>query len=603
MCGIAGAIAGRGWQPAADATGVARMRDLLAHRGPDGQGLWDGGQVILAHRRLSVVAPGPQGAQPMVDAGGRGALVYNGEIYNDAELRAELAALGWSFRGRSDAETVLAALIQWGTAALPRLRGMYAFAFCDRTRSRVLLARDPLGIKPLYYWSGVHAGSAQFAFASEIPALFRHPLVPCRPDMGGVNAYLTTIRTTFGERTLFEGVRALLPAQAIDLDLSDPGLRATRLDFYQAAEREALRTIPEASDAAHRVRDAVADSLRRHLHADVPICCMLSGGLDSSILTLLARPWVPELCTYCSGGRGQGGHGADDDFAHARLVAGRLGTRHVEVPVTRELFAERWGEMVERLGLPLSTPNEVAINEVSRSVRADANVVAISGEGADEVFAGYDAPLLAAQRYLSSAGSDPAAFAVDDAAWIAPSAKAAVVRDSRWAGDADDALVEWYRQQLSALGLGTDRLVAHQKLLRRVNLPGLLQRLDTATMLEGVEGRTPLADIRVAALAESLPLEERFLIDAAGQVRTKDVLRRAFGADLPAEVLSRRKSSFPIPFQDWMGDRAGELIRSSFARGLFSDGALHAVTANARECWRFAWPMLNVAMWSRRWWG
>ncbi len=601
MCGIAGAIAGHGSLPVPGVPGVEAMRDRLAHRGPDEHGLWDGGQVVLGHRRLTVVAPGPQGRQPMFDPAGRGALVYNGELYNDAELRAELASLGWSFRGASDAETLLASLIQWGTAALPRLRGMFAFAFCDRTRARMLLARDPLGIKPLYYWSGVHAGSAQFAFASEIPALLLHPLAPCRPDLGGINAYLTTIRTTLGERTLFEGVRAVQPAQAIDLDLSDPGLQATRLDYFPAAEREALGAIPASQDPAAQTREVVADSLRRHLHADVPVCCLLSGGLDSSILTLLASPLVPDLRTYCSGGRG--GHGADDDFTHARLVAEKLGTRHAEVPISRELFAQRWEDMIERQGLPLSTPNEVAINEVARRLRGDGNVVAISGEGADELFAGYDAPLLAAQKYLSTGGSDPAAFAVDDAAWIPPRAKPAVLRDARWAGDADDALIEWYRQQLSAQGLGTDRLAAHQKLLRRINLPGLLQRLDTATMLEGVEGRTPLADIRVAALAESLPLEERFLIDAAGHVRTKDVLRRAFGADLTGEVLARRKASFPIPFQDWIADRAGELLRSRFARDLFGDGAIHAATANARDCWRFAWPMLNVAMWSRRWWG
>ena len=196
------------------------MRDTMAHRGPDGYGLWRRSNLVLAHRRLAVVDLSPDAAQPMLSHDARYAIAYNGELYNDQELRAELHSRGVRFRTRSDTETLLHALATWGPDALPKLRGMFAFAFIDTLTQRLLLARDPLGIKPLYFRLGVHLGGGEIIFASEIPAILAHPDCPVQPDILAVSAYLTTIRTTAGNNTLFEGVRTLRAGEAMSIDLS-----------------------------------------------------------------------------------------------------------------------------------------------------------------------------------------------------------------------------------------------------------------------------------------------------------------------------------------------------------------------------------------------
>ena len=601
MCGILGLVAGMGSVPRVSEAGVIAMRDAMAHRGPDGAGLLDLGQVALAHRRLAVVDTSPNGHQPFVDPLGRGSLVYNGELYNDHELRAELAGLGWQFRTRSDTETVLAVLIQWGAAGVSRLRGMFALGFCDGVRRSFVLARDPLGIKPLYWWLDSGAGGTQMAFASEVRALLKHPDISARPDFTTIYGYVTTIRTTLGRRTLFDGIRTLLPGEVIEFDLTTPNLAARRSEVGWA--------VADGLGAPrNRVRQAIEESVTRHLRADVPTCSLLSGGLDSSIIAMLAARSDPNLSTFCAGAK-TGGALAGDDFSHAAMMAAHLGTRHAEASVDRAMFLSRWGEMVERTGLPMSTPNEVAINEVARTLRAQGNVVALSGEGADELFGGYSLAMVTAWECVRDHVADPMAKVIEESSWVPPSARSAVLSDGAWVEDAHEHLIEQYRgnfAQISseALQCGQrDGMEPYLRMLRRVNLEGLLRRLDSAMMLEGVEGRTPFADRDVAALAESLAMDCKFRHAADGKHGTKVVLREAFEAELPLEIVSREKASFPLPFQEWVGDRVGILPESALAREVFSEAAIHAVSTQPAHAWRFAWPMINIAMWGKLWWG
>jgi asparagine synthase (glutamine-hydrolysing) len=365
--------------------------------------------------------------------------------------------------------------------------------------------------------------------------------------------------------------------------------------------------LASAGDATALVRQEVADSVRRHLRSDVPISCLLSGGLDSSIVASVAMRELGSLHTYCSGATEQGAE--SDDFVVARLVAERLGTVHVEAPVTRALFARRWLEMVDATGLPLSTPNEVAINEVARRLRADGKIVTLSGEGADELFAGYEGPMRDAAAYegllpsarpewTRAAGMHPGLFQLHANAWVPLESKAALLEERVWRGlEGDAALSEFYRVEFDDAQEG-EALQRHLRFHRRINLAGLLQRLDTATMLAGVEGRTPFADARVCALAESLPMAEKF---RDGQ--TKRILRRAFAADLPREVVSRPKASFPLPFERWVEDRAHILRESALAREVFTPAAIETVARQPAPLWRLAWPMINIAMWGKVWWG
>jgi asparagine synthase (glutamine-hydrolysing) len=600
MCGILG-LAGPNLP---DDHTVAALRDLMSRRGPDGTGLWRAPGIVLAHRRLAVIDPTPAGAQPMALPDGS-ALIYNGELYNDADLRVSLASEGVRFATSCDTETILHALRRWGDLALLRLRGMFALAFFDAPRRRLTLARDPLGIKPLYYRLGPVGATPQLIFASEPRAILAHPGITARPDMVTVSGYLTTIRTTLGDRTLFDGIRTLRPGEVLTFDLSDAEPR------FLARERISVATAARGSGcSAVSVRAALEDSIHRHLRSDVPTCCLLSGGLDSSIIAAVARRRDPALHTYCSGAPAStpiDGVPQSEDFVSARLVAVHLDTRHAEAPVTRELFARRWPEMVNDLGLPLSTPNEVAIHQVARRIRADGRIVTLSGEGADELFGGYDRPLADAAAFIAGDPDDAASarFLLDSAAWMPIDAKPAILGPAIWrALEGDAALADTYRQEFaeaSAERDDADPLQSHLRFHRRVNLTGLLARLDTATMLAGVEGRTPFADVAVAALAESLPMRDKFT--PGPPARTKIVLRDAFAPDLPSEVASRPKASFPLPFQEWIQDNAAELNQSAFAREVFTQAAIAAIAARPRELWRFAWPMINIALWGRRWWG
>lgn len=600
MCGLLGmlatgptAVADREW---------ARLRDLMEHRGPDGAGLWRSGPVgpgwrtapgaeaVLAHRRLAVLDPTPAGAQPMATPDGRFVMVYNGELYNEPELRARLAAEGVALGSACDTEVVLAWLARRGAAGLADLRGMFALALVDVTQGRVLLARDPLGVKPLLWWQGRWRGAELVLFASEPRAILEHPAVTPEPDPVGISGYLTTIRTSLGERTLFKGVRMLPPGRAMEVSVAGDRLDVRVWD-------RAVEPVELPGDRAERVwfvRETVRESVVRHLRSDVPTCCLLSGGLDSAIVTRVASGCGPGLRTYCAGARSDA---ADDDFAHAGGAAAAFGTRHGEAEVDGAMFADRWLEMTRRLGTPLSTPNEVAIHEVARRLRDDGCVVTLSGEGADELFGGYD-------RVLGPAGEpriadSPGRFHLDAGAWVSLEQKRRVLRSRAWvAAGGDEWLTEWAEEEFAGVARGGEPLADHLRFQRRVNLAGLLQRLDGATMLAGVEGRTPFADAVVASVAESLPVAERFVPPD----RTKIVLREAFGAELPAAVVARAKASFPLPFQGWMAG-CGQWIRGSgLVRSLVRDEVLEAVASEPERLWHLAWPLANLAAWGEVWW-
>ncbi len=610
MCGILGLATLASGRIGMPDDAVARLRDLMTHRGPDGAGLWRSPNVVFAHRRLAVVDPSPAGAQPFVSVDGRYALVYNGELYNDAELRRELSAPphGVSFRTTCDTETVMAALACWGVEGLTRLRGMFALGFYDTLEKRLLLARDALGIKPLYFW--IAEGSEPLVlFASEPTPILAHPDVPVRPDLISVSAYLTTIRTVLSNRTMFEGVRTLRPGEALDIDLSGAELQLSLFRHWRGAPSGSFAGSFDL--AVDRVRETLHASVAAHMRSDVPTCALLSGGLDSSaIVSAVAagrasNQWSHR--TYCSGAKSA----ENSDFEFARIVAQRFNTVHTEAPITRELFGERWRSMVARQGVPLSTPNEIAINEVSRRLRADGQVVALSGEGADELFAGYDAPMTEAALYEANRKVDSGGggeHQLNANAWMPLETKPVILNEAVWRAVEQDAeLRGFYADEFATVeeecGSARSPIDAHLRFHRRINLAGLLQRLDTATMLESVEGRTPFADREVAALAESLPMSMKFTPGVgATPAGTKLALRRAFAEVLPPEVVERPKASFPLPFQEWVADHGAVLRSSPLAREIFAPAVLEMVAADPSRHWRVAWPMINLALWGERWW-
>jgi asparagine synthase (glutamine-hydrolysing) len=601
MCGIGGIVGRRDAGIGIDRPSIERMRDRLAHRGPDDAGLYWGPDhadpdAALVHRRLSIIDPTPAGHQPMATEDGRFVLVYNGELYNDAELRPILAREGVRFRSSCDTETVLHAVSRWGTDACARLRGMYAFALWDRDTRRLLLARDGFGMKPVY-WTRI---GERIAFASEIPALLIHPGITARPDWASVSAYVSTVRTGFDDRTLFEGIRSLRPGEWLTIDASGEDLaRASSFPTQPGAGTPADETLAQT----------VSGSIRAHLRSDVPWCSLLSGGLDSTILATIAAQAAGSLRTYVSGCP-DAGDGLADDFAFAAEAASAIGTTHTAVPVDAAHFAEAWPEMIASLGVPLSTPNEVAIRAVARRLRADGHAVTLSGEGADELFAGYELPMMTAHAHVvtnpGGTDEDDGDAALNSAAWLRTDHKHLFVSpDLVRASDRDALLLRAYttafrsaREEAESAGEtgATARLRAFLGVQRRVNLAGLLQRLDTSTMLESVEGRTPFADANVLRAANRLPLRELF--EPGDPPATKTALRQAFAGRIPASIATRPKRSFPLPFQTWLATAAQHAASKPFLESVYTPETIAMTCAEPARHWNLAWPMFNLAIWS-----
>lgn len=584
MCGILAIIG----QDPGDAA-VRRMRDAMAHRGPDGSGLWRATGLVMAHRRLAVIDTSVSALQPMHSACGRHAIVYNGELYNDNQLHEALRREPSAFRTTCDTETLVELLASSGLEALRALRGMYAFVWADLDKRLLHLARDPLGIKPLYW---ARTGQS-VTFASEVGAILAHPELRVRPDLLGVSAYLSTARFELDDRTMFEGVFSVRPGEVLTF----------RIDDWRAEpERSRIPAPPARSEAsAADVRTAVEQSVLAHLRTDVPICSLLSGGLDSAIIAGVASRALPGLRTYCAGS-----DTATGDPEAARAVARELGTDHRETILTREQFLETWRDSVACTGLPACTPNEVAIRLIARALRSDGQVVALTGEGADELFAGYELPMRLASEHIAQGNAEPWRFQLESNAWFATDMKRAVLLPAVWREvENDEAILGVYELLFAeASAHASGELDAHLRFQRRVNLTALLRRLDAMTMLESVEGRTPFADREVLAVAESIPLAR--LYDPANpdlSQRTKIALREAFRGRVSPVAMDREKASFPLPFQQWMLGARNVLSASSFLKQLFTPAAIHAVASDTQNLWNLAWPMMNLALWGERWWG
>jgi asparagine synthase (glutamine-hydrolysing) len=609
MCGIAIVAAVRGKTPSVSPERVQDMRDLLTARGPDDAGFWSDGQVHIGHRRLAINTPGHNRQPWLLDGNEPLVLAFNGELYGCDRLRVELERAGRRITVGSDTELLAHAIAEWGADAPRRVRGMFAYVAWLPCRQRLLVARDALGVIPLYL--AVTAG--EVIIASEPRAILGHPSMPIEPDWASVTNYLNSLRTTREQFTLFAGMECIRPGEraTIELDGESPIVRRTTW-WTPPAEDPSI----DEHDAAGLVRETVEGSVSAHLVSDVPLCALLSGGVDSTIITALALRRHPGLRTFCAGTELEGDE--PGDLTIARAVAAELGSDHRSVPIAKDRFLEAWPSMVHALGVPLSTPNEVAIHAVAQALRPHAKVT-MSGEGADELFAGYGPPLVEAERWIAQSreGAAPPVEEWHTATfgWVAPSMFEVLLDPAVLQASGGAELCR--ASVRSAFWRCGDpmRLRTHLDLQRSLNLASLLQRLNTATMLASVEGRTPFADVRVAELAARLPLALHYPADlppaphgslqTATLPRTKRLLRQAFADVVPRAALIRPKASFPLPFERWITDAtaAHEALQCDSARTVLRAGAIEFVRTRTTEHWRLAWPVMNLALWLRRWWG
>ena len=625
MCGLAGLLAA-GPRPSDAERIVASMTATLAPRGPDGSGTVAAGPCVLGHRRLAI-RDAAGGAQPLASADGLVHLVYNGELTNDAELRRSLGP--HRFATRCDTETVLAAYLRWGDGFAGRLQGQFAIALFDARDRSLRLLRDRCGIKPLHYAT---TADGSLAFASTPAALLAHPGVPRRPDLAAISHYLATFRLTLGRRTLFDGIRALQPGER--LTIRDGRASLDRFaDFPLCPPDEAIADLSEPDDNEERSRELeshLRDAVRRRLVGDSPVGLFLSGGVDSAVLASLLRDEVGSFPAVAIGEAG------GEELRAAAATARAVGCDFEPIAVDADGFVDSWEHLLDATRLPLSTPSDGLIFRLAQAMRPRARV-ALGGEGADELLAGYALPHAAARDYRLLCELDPGptreAFA-DTLAQVTgrrtfgsladhflhtntllpPAAKRGVLHPDVWETIAEDAAMTRHYAMLLAGDDAAERRVYRG--LRRVNLDGQLSRLDSATMLAGLEARVPYCDDAVADFAAAQPWRCH-LGWAAGAaprqpaamqphaIESKRLLRRVAARLLPPEIAARPKASFPTPAATLLaGPLAGEiqslLLRSRFARRILSAEAIATWAADPAAAGMALWPVVNLVRWGDR---
>jgi asparagine synthase (glutamine-hydrolysing) len=561
VCGFGAEVRPRG---TVDRGALAAMGESLAPRGPDGEGERVAGGVGLVHRRLAIIDLSERGAQPMHDPDTGLSIAFNGCIYNYPELRAELERAGHVFRSTSDTEVLLKGWAQWGEGALDRLTGMFAFALLDERSGRVTLARDRLGVKPLYLAELPDGG---LRAASTLPALVRAGGVDTSVDPVALHHYLSWHSVVPAPRTILRGVRKLPPATL--LEIAPDGTRRERRWWDPPFARDPARADWAAEDWRDALREALRVAVRRRMVADVPVGVLLSGGLDSSLIVgLLADAGQRGLATFSIGFPDAGGR-EGDEFAFSDLVAREFGTDHHQIRATRAELLDALPHAIEAMSEPMISHDVVAFWMLSREVARDRKVVQ-SGQGADEVLGGYSwyPPLLEADG--SGLDTYAASFFDRDGAGV----DSLVAAGAQAGGDPSRAFArEWFGRAGAATPV--DRALRLDTEVMLVEDP--VKRVDNMTMAHGLEARTPFLDHELVELAAACPPGLKLAQGGKG------VLKDAARGLVPDAVIDRPKGYFPVPalshLEGPVVSLVADALRSDAARerGLLREDVVEAM--------------------------
>ena len=552
MCGISGEVRTDG--TSADVATVERMTATMADRGPDGVGVWAAGRVALGHRRLKIVDLSEQAQQPMTDPYLGITGVFNGMIYNYQELRRELEGHGHRFFSSGDTEVVLKAYAQWGDRFPEHLLGMFAVVLVERDTGRVVMARDRLGVKPLY----VADVPGAVRFASTLPALLAGGGIDTEVDRAALHSYLTFHSVVPAPRTVLKGVRKLPPATVRVME--PDGTTRDTVYWQPPYERVPERSGWSAEQWEEAVLEALRVSVRRRMVSDVEVGVLLSGGVDSSLVVgLLAEQGQQGLKTFSIGFEPVGGV-AGDEFQYSDLVAQRFGTDHTKLMVPPDRVLPALDHAVRAMSEPMVSHDVVAFYLLSQEVSQHVKVVQ-SGQGADEVFAGY-------HWYPPVHGAQDPVQAYAGAFFDRSHADMAEVLEPDWLADRDESL-ELVREHFARPGAetGLDKALRLDTEVMLVDDP--VKRVDNTTMAFGLEARVPFLDHELVELAATVPPELKLAHDGKG------VLKQAARRVIPSEVIDRPKGYFPVPalthLEGGFLDRVRDALTSpqAKARGLF----------------------------------
>ena len=623
MCGINGIILSQGSGRQVDERRLIAMRDILEHRGPDDGGIFVDGCVGLGHRRLSIVDVA-HGAQPM--SSGDCVIVYNGEVYNHADTREDLAARGHKFQNRSDTETILALYREYGRDCVDHLRGMFAFAIWDKAKQELFIARDRFGVKPLYY---VHADDGSFYFASEIKALFAAGAVKAEINFNALPDQFANHGTS-GDETLFRGVKRLLPGHTL---VWKDGKIAIR-EFWDL-EFEPKHEPQSDAEYIEEWRELFRKSVELRLMADVPLGMFLSGGIDSSAIAAMMSGMVDGPIKTFSVGFAER---EANELEYARLVANKFGTDHHEITITPEEFFEVLPKLVWHEDEPMGFIASVPLYFVSKLAQQHVKVV-LTGEGSDETLAGYGryAKALKLLEYGERYESVTPTFlrdAVRGGVATLPSVLNRKLNRTFLSRESD--IENLFFDNFAVFPKAMQRRMFNREMRERIEtenpfarqkswldktaaedvldrllyadtktyLHELLMKQDQMSMAASVESRVPFLDHKLVEFTARMPREMKL---RGGT--TKWILREAMKGILPAEILDRPKMGFPVPVGKWFRGQfkhiVDEFVLSERARtrGIFDAGfvrdlvAEHNAGVNHDER---LWSLVNFEIWQRQ---
>lgn len=603
---------------------IKAMADTIVHRGPDDEGYWIAGPIGLGFRRLSIIDL-TSGHQPLSNEDGSVWIVFNGEIYNYQELRSLLVSKGHVFKTQTDTEVIVHLYEEFGPDCLEKLRGMFGFAIWDGKTRTLFLARDRVGIKPLYYC----LAKDSLIFASEIKAILADPAVETEIAPEFIDRFLTFLYLP-GEETLLKGVRKLEPGHYLLVQDGRPIVRQYWDLRFAASSGNASQ-----KEAESALLDLLAETVEQHMIADVPVGVLLSGGVDSTgVLSLAVNRTDKKISTFTVGFSGSG---VADERPYAKLAADRFGTKHYDMTISAEDFAEFLPKYVWHMEEPVCEPPAIALYYVSRLARKHVTVL-LSGEGGDEAFAGYSnyrnlvwlerlkrgGPLV---NGLLAKGFSFADRLVDSGRW---SKYAPLMNDRfpdyyysrtsnphRFTGN---RLGEVYSQEFTGTIDRERSLKPVRQWQRRVGgentldamlyidtktwLPDdLLIKADKMTMANSIELRVPLLDHRVLEFAAALP--PQFKLHG---LHTKYILKKTLSKKIPGEIRNRKKMGFPVPYESWLRNDLKDVAwsvltdRRTVERGYFRKDAIEALlkaNSNGSNYSKEIFSLLSLELWQR----
>jgi asparagine synthase (glutamine-hydrolysing) len=636
MCGITGILEYARNERNVTTDLLTRMSDVIAHRGPDDAGTYvsPDRRLGFGFRRLAIVDLSPAGHQPMSTADGRFTIVFNGEVYNHLELRKELEAKGYTYKSRSDTETILYGFREWGTALFSKMLGMWGMAIWDEEKKELVCARDRIGIKPFYYTQQ----HGRFIFGSEIKSILAHPDVSVQPNLAQAPYYLTYM-TTPAPETLFAGIHKLEAGTLLTVH-SDGSTSSER--YWDILDHCAA---PRLTDSARDIEETVIAMLRRSIKdrmmSDVPFGVFLSGGIDSSTnVALMAELMNRPVQTFTVGFKELAKY---NELEYARQIAHQFKTDHHEVMIDHNDACEVFDELVWHEDEPNGDPVCIPLYFVSRLARQSGTIVLQVGEGSDEEFAGYSwmrrdvhfeqrwwKPYMMLPRPLRRMAHAAASMALLPAGRYLEldyARRAAVGDELSWGGAID--ITPTHQRRLFGRGLPIkntgDLATRYHNILRerrpssselqqiiftefRHRLPELLlMRVDKITMAHSIEARVPFLDHRIVEYAMRIPDHLKLRGD-----QPKYVLKKAVEGIIPSNIIHRPKQGFHAPTTEWfrgpLADYARHRILDSPMRkeAYFDyDGISRLLAAHAagRKHGQTIWSILNFTMWWERWFG